>query len=133
MTKELTEPKNEKTPWSDKDRRLLVITVAGTLAANLATVLIVFVSLAIIKAVERCPADFAGGCPQFREEPIWSRVWWLTAAGVVGLVIIFIARQVHRHAPEKTQKRARFVGLTAAGVVAVTILIWIGLASGLRA
>jgi hypothetical protein len=133
MTKELTEPKNEKTPWSDKDRRLLVITVAGTLAANLATVLIVFVSLAIIKAVERCPTDFAGGCPQFREEPIWSHVWWLTAAGVVGLVIIFIARQVHRHAPEKTQKRARFVGLTAAGVVAVTILIWIGLASGLRA
>jgi hypothetical protein len=44
------------TDWklTDADKRMPVVTVAGTLAATLATEPIVFSSLAIIRVVEAC-------------------------------------------------------------------------------
>lgn len=43
-----------KSGWSDQDRRILLITAVGTLAANLATLVIVFGGIALIRGVETC-------------------------------------------------------------------------------
>lgn len=91
----------EKPGWSDQDRRILLITVGGTLMANLATVVIVFGSLALIKDVETCsvpPSDLSPGmgCTRHGWVPVWPLVWGITAGVVVAVGLIVLARWVRR-------------------------------------
>ena len=76
---------------------MLLITVVGTLMANLATVVVVFGALALIKNVETCTvppseleARFSGVCPSGRNAhaPMWPLVWGLTIGCAVAVSLI---------------------------------------------
>jgi hypothetical protein len=87
-------------PWSDQDQRILLITVAGTLAANLATLVIVFGGIALIRVVETCAlplSDFSPPiCSPHDMVPVWPLVWGITAGGAVAAALMLRARRLYR-------------------------------------
>jgi hypothetical protein len=92
----------DRTPWTDSDRRMLLITVAGGLAANLATLVVVFGGIALIKHVQHCvryyPPD-NNGCQPGGWAPVWPLVWLITLGGGLAVGLILAARRVHRRVP----------------------------------
>jgi len=79
---------------------MLLITVAGTLMANLATVVIVFGALALIKDVETCsipPSELAGNaCGRRALVPVWPLVWRITVGCAVAVGLIVYGRKLRR-------------------------------------
>jgi hypothetical protein len=155
-----------KSGWSDQDRRMLLITVVGTLAANLATLVIVFGGIALIKGVETCgvpPSElFGSACGTHDYVPVWPLVWGITVGGAVAVGLILAAREEYRrlapcgpgaaphrlagrlwphwlrgreisdNAAERLRIAARAVQWVAGLYIGGVVVMWVGLASGLR-
>jgi hypothetical protein len=132
---EVERERPDRTPWSDQDRRTLLITIAGGLVANLATVVVVFSGIALIKHVEHCVAPIPpdnNGCFSSGWAPVWPLVWLITFGGALAVVIILAARRGHRHATERVRTTARAAQWAAGFYILGVAIMWVGLASGIR-
>ena len=91
-------------PWNDDDQRNLVITTAGTLVANLATLatlVVIFGGLALVKHVEQCPTGQpVSSCPVWDLTPIWPLVWGLTGGVALAAVLFFTGRRMRINLPK---------------------------------
>jgi hypothetical protein len=113
------EPTSHKKPvfpsFSSDDIKLLIITFAGTLAANILTVVFVGLALAIVHA--------------FRFTPSLYRIYFLAVATFVSIILpLFILTPI-------TSESRNIRIIVAAGAISMVlfcILLWVGLAAGIK-
>jgi hypothetical protein len=107
--------------WTADDRKILVITVVGSVAANLATVLLVGLAVALLRLVR----------PAAGQGPVW--LFYAAAVGTLLLTGFAISRpevrQLTRPGGSKVSRAS--IALNAA-VFLEALLILVGLAAGVK-
>jgi cell division protein FtsW (lipid II flippase) len=107
---------SESKGWSEADRRTLIITITGTLIANLGTVLIV--ALAVVY-------DRVAGRSSLTE--LSAGAIWI---GISIILVLFAWARSHRWEP---QARNRIVLYIIFGLAALTLALgFLGLAAGVK-
>jgi hypothetical protein len=115
-------------PWSAEDGRLLLITVGGGLAANLATVLIVGIAAALIYLLRQY---HHGHDLAVEIVSISVSLVVLLGAVVVAAYVRVVMNPGVRRGPDGRNPFRRQIWL-AGLLLAMLLLVWVGLAAGIK-
>jgi hypothetical protein len=108
--------------FTQSDRRLLVVTIAGTVLANLVTVLIVGLALILVRAATDHGHPLGWGD--------WIELAILPAAGIYAVVSLWRNSKTEH----SSVRRLRYLRIVIGVIIftsVVELLFWVGLASGL--